>query len=142
MQQEEGVNALSNLVGGTTQTEAKAAQAGAKNALNTALEPVKRNELAAANVAGTTGKQLQTEADRMAMAAANKVDDVRRFTAAEQRAKDMAKGKVAETGLSGTGVYNYPAELAKKLMKSRRSLLKLHCVLVKQRNLNKILLIV
>ena len=114
MQQEEGVNALANLVGGTTQTEAKAAQAGAKNALNTALEPIKRNELAAANVAGTTGKQLQTEADRMAMAAANKVDDVRRFTAAEQRAKDMAKGKVAETGLSGTGVYNYPAELAKK----------------------------
>jgi hypothetical protein len=114
LQQEDGVNALSNLVGGTTQTEAKTAQAGAKNALNTALEPVKRNELAVANVAGTTGKQLQTEADRMAMAAANKVDDVRRFTAAEQRAKDMAKGKVAETGLSGTGVYNYPAELAIK----------------------------
>lgn len=114
LQQEEGVNALSKLVGGTTQTEAKAAQEGAKNALNTALEPVKRNELAAANVAGTTGKQLQTEADRMAMAAANKVDDVRRFTAAEGRAKDLAKAKVAETGLSGTGVYNYPAELAKK----------------------------
>jgi hypothetical protein len=114
LQQEEGVNELSKLVGGTTQTEAKTAQAGAKNALNTALEPVKRTELAAANVAGTTGKQLQTEADRMAMAAANKVDDVRRFTAAEQRAKDMAKAKVAETGLSGTGVYNYPAELAKK----------------------------
>ena len=114
LQQEEGVNALSKLVGGTTQTEAKAAQEGAKNALNTALEPVKRNELAAANVAGTTGKQLQTEADRMALAAANKVDDVRRFTAAEGRAKDLAKAKVAETGLSGTGVYNYPAELAKK----------------------------
>lgn len=114
LQQQEGVNALADLVGGTTQTEAKAAQAGAKNALNTALEPVKRNELAAANVAGTTGKQLQSEADRMALAAANKVDDVRRFTAAEGRAKGMAKGKVAETGLSGTGVYNYPAELAKK----------------------------
>lgn len=114
MQQEEGVNALSKLVGGTTQTEAKAAQEGAKNALNTALEPVKRNELAAANVAGTTGKQLQTEADRMALAAANKVDDVRRFEAAIPRAKAMAKAKVAETGLSGTGVYNYPAELAKK----------------------------
>ena len=114
LQQKEGENALANLVGGTTQTEAKAAQEGAKNALNTALEPVKRNELAAANVAGTTGKQLQTEADRMAMAAANKVDDVRRFTAAEQRAKDMAKAKVAETGLSGTAVYNYPAELAVK----------------------------
>lgn len=114
MQQEEGVNALSKLVGGTTQTEAKAAQERAKNALNTALEPVKRNELAAANVAGTTGKQLQTEADRMALAAANKVDDVRRFEAAIPRAKAMAKAKVAETGLSGTGVYNYPAELAKK----------------------------
>lgn len=114
LQQEEGVNELSKLVGGTTQTEAKTAQASAKNALNTALEPVKRTELAAANVAGTTGKQLQTEADRMALAATNKVEDVRRFTAAEQRAKDMAKAKVAETGLSGTGVYNYPAELAKK----------------------------
>jgi hypothetical protein len=114
LQQEEGVNALSNLVGGTTQTEAKTAQAGAKNALNTTLEPVKRNELAAANIAGTTGKQLQSEADRMAMAAANKVDDVRRFEAAIPRAKAMAKAKVAETGLSGTGVYNYPAELAKK----------------------------
>ena len=117
LQQKEGENALATLVGGTTQTEAKAAQEGAKNALNTALEPVKRNELAAANVAGTTGKQLQTEADRMAMAAANKVDDVRRFTAAEQRAKDMAKAKVAETGLSGTAVYNYPAELAVKAEK-------------------------
>ncbi len=114
LQQEEGVNALSKLVGGTTQTEAKAAQEGAKNALNTTLEPVKRNELAAANIAGTTGKQLQTEADRMAMAAANKVDDVRRFTAAAPRAEALAKAKVAETGLSGTAVYNYPKELAKK----------------------------
>jgi hypothetical protein len=50
----------------------------------------------------------------MALAAANKVDDVRRFEAAIPRAKAMAKAKVAETGLSGTGVYNYPAELAKK----------------------------
>jgi hypothetical protein len=114
LQQAEGVNALSKLVGGTTQTEAKAAQEGAKNALNTALEPVKRNELAAANVAGTTGKTIQTEADRMAMAAANKVEDVRRFEAAIPRAKELAKAKVAETGLSGTGVYNYPAELATK----------------------------
>jgi hypothetical protein len=114
LQQEEGVNALSKLVGGTTQTEAKAAQEGAKNALNTTLEPVKRNELAAANVAGTTGKQLQSEADRMAMAAANKVEDVRRFEAAIPRAKELAKAKVAETGLSGTAVYNYPAELAVK----------------------------
>ena len=114
LQQEEGVNALSKLVGGTTQTEAKAAQEGAKNALNTALEPVKRNELAAANVAGTTGKQLQSEADRMAMAAANKVDDVRRFEAAKPRAEALAKAKVAETGLSGTAVYNYPKELVKK----------------------------
>jgi hypothetical protein len=114
LQQEEGVNALSKLVGGTTQTEAKAAQEGAKNALNTALEPVKRTELATANIAGTTGKALQTEADRMALAAANKVDDVRRFTAAVPRAEALAKAKVAETGLSGTSVYNYPKELAKK----------------------------
>jgi len=114
LQQKEGENALATLVGGTTQTEAKAAQESAKNALNTTLEPIKRNELAAANIAGTTGKQLQTEANRMAMAAANKVDDVRRFEAAIPRAKAMAKAKVAETGLSGTGVYNYPAELAIK----------------------------
>lgn len=114
LQQQEGVNALADLVGGTTQTEAKAAQAGAKNALNTALEPEKRIALTNANVAGTTGKQLQTEADRMAMAAANKVDDVRRFTAAEQRAKDLAMATREQTGLSGTSVYNYPAELAKK----------------------------
>jgi hypothetical protein len=114
LQQTEGVNELSKLVGGTTQTEAKAAQEGAKNALNTALEPVKRNELATANIAGTTGKAIQTEADRMAMAAANKVEDVRRFEAAIPRAKALAKAKVAETGLSGTGVYNYPAELAVK----------------------------
>lgn len=114
LQQKEGVNALADLVGGTTQTEAKAAQEGAKNALNTALEPVKRTELATANIAGTTGKQLQSEADRMAMAAANKVDDVRRFTAAIPRAEAMAKAKVAETGLSGTAVYNYPKELALK----------------------------
>lgn len=114
LQQKQGVNELSKLVGGTTQTEAKAAQTGAKNALNTTLEPVKRNELAAANVAGTTGKQLQSEADRMAMAAANKVDDVRRFEAAKPRAEALAKAKVAETGLSGTAVYNYPKELVKK----------------------------
>ena len=114
LQEKEGVNALSKLVGGVTQTEARTAQAGAKNALNTALEPVKRTELQAANIAGTTGKELQTEADRMAMAAANKVEDVRRFEAAIPRAKELAKAKVAETGLSGTGVYNYPAELAVK----------------------------
>jgi hypothetical protein len=114
LQQKEGENALATLVGGTTQTEAKAAQEGAKNALNTALEPVKRTELATANIAGTTGKQLQTEADRMALAAVNKVDDVRRFEAAIPRAEALAKAKVAETGLSGTAVYNYPKELAAK----------------------------
>lgn len=114
-QGEISLNALRNLVGGSTQTEARAAQEGAKNALNEALIPTLKTELGAANIAGEKLPVLQGEADRFAQAAANKVEDVRRFTAAAPRAEAAARTNLIERGLPvGATKYTYLGELGQK----------------------------
>lgn len=114
-QGEISLNALRNLVGGSTQTEARAAQEGAKNALNEALIPTLKTELGAANIAGEKLPVLQGEADRFAQAAANKVEDVRRFTAAAPRAEAAARTNLIERGLPvGAAKYTYLGELGPK----------------------------
>ena len=77
---------LEGLAGGTSQTEAKVAQNDARLGLNNQLIPVLENKLNTANIAGRELPRLQGEADRFNAAAANKVEDVRRFTAAGERA--------------------------------------------------------
>lgn len=85
-QKADQLNRLAQLAGGANLTENLTSIKQTKNALNQLMTPIREAELGAANIAGTTGRQLQSEADRLAAAAANKVQDVRRFTAAQGRA--------------------------------------------------------
>ena len=79
-------NALADIAGGANQTAARAAQKEMKNMLNQRLIPVLETELGAANIAGELGPKFRTEAARFGQAAADKVEDVRRFSAAAERA--------------------------------------------------------
>jgi hypothetical protein len=85
-QKADQLNRLAQLAGGPNITENLTSVKQAKNALNQLMTPIREAELSAANIAGTTGRQLQSEADRLAAAATGKVQDVRRFTAAQGRA--------------------------------------------------------
>jgi hypothetical protein len=109
------LNQLQALAGGSTQVASKNAQAEAKNALNARLIPTLTTELNAANIAGQELPRLQGEADRFAQAAANKVEDVRRFTAAGERAGERAANTVTVAGQPRVpGRYTYMGELEKK----------------------------
>jgi hypothetical protein len=113
-QKTDQLNRLAQLAGGPTLTENLTSVSQFKNALNNLMTPIRETELAAANIAGTTGRRLQEEANVLAEAATGKVQDVRRFVGAIPRAEALAKGKVTVTGLPASSLYNYPAELAKK----------------------------
>lgn len=78
-QKADQLNRLAQLAGGPTLTENLTSVSQFKNALNNLMTPIRETELAAANIAGTTGKRLQQEADILADAATGKVQDVRRF---------------------------------------------------------------
>lgn len=108
------LNAASSNVGGTA-TTARLSQEAEKRGVNAALEPVKRTELEVANIAGEKLPRLQGEADRMGAAAASKVEDVRRFTAAGERAGANARQQMVEQGLPVAGArYTYQGEFANK----------------------------
>jgi len=112
------LNELQTLAGGSTQTASKNAQAASKNALNARLIPTLTTELNAANIAGKELPRLQGEADRFAQAAANKVEDVRRFTAAGERAGERAANTVTVAGQPRVpGRYTYMGELEKQAEK-------------------------
>lgn len=115
------INTLVKLAGGNTQTASIAAQRSAKAALNDSMMPTLEAELGAANTAGRLKPRLDAEAQRMANAAAAKVEDVRRMTAAGERAATRANtttGQAAMTAVPGyprqPGRYTYMGELEKK----------------------------
>jgi len=109
------LNQLQTLAGGSTQVASKNAQAEAKNALNARLIPTLTTELNTANIAGQELPRLQGEADRFAQAAANKVQDVRRFTAAGERAGERAANTVTVAGQPRVpSRYTYMGELEKQ----------------------------
>jgi hypothetical protein len=89
------LNRLAQLAGGPNLTENIESIKQGKNALNQLMTPIREAELAAANIAGTTGRKLQQEADVLAQAAGQKVEDVRRFTAAQGRAVNPAASNLA-----------------------------------------------
>jgi hypothetical protein len=120
-------NALAGIAGGDTQAAAIASRAADKAALNARLGPVRQVELDAANTAGNLLPRLQGEANRMGEAAASKVEDVRRFVAAGDRAGGRANYTTldangnpvaAVTAVPGyprqPGRYTYMGELEKK----------------------------
>jgi hypothetical protein len=94
-QKTDQLNRLAQLAGGPTLTENLTSVSQFKNALNNLMTPIREAELGAANIAGTTGRKLQQEADVLAQAAGQKVQDVRRFTGAQQRAITPAPGILA-----------------------------------------------
>jgi hypothetical protein len=75
---------LDNLAGGASNTEILNNLAKSKQALTDVTTPMRETNLAAANT-GKLKQGLETQATRLGEAAAGKVDDVRRFTAARQR---------------------------------------------------------
>jgi len=106
---------LQDIAQGKTQTASREAIDQAKKDLNTALIPVLKTELSAANIAGQKLPQLAREAERMAGAATSKVEDVRRFKAAEDRAIEMARLDLINRGLPvGATKYTYLGELSKR----------------------------
>lgn len=125
-QMTEATNALQSIAGGATQTQMKTARAGARDALNARLVPTLKTELQAANTAGEMLPKLEGQANRFGAAAASKAEDVRRFTAAGDRAAGRAhttvldksgKPVAAVTVVPGyprqPGRYTYMGELEK-----------------------------
>ncbi len=90
---------LQEVAQGANQTTARAAREELKKQLNERLIPVLKTELEAANIAGRKLPEYEAQAARMGEAASQKVEDVRRFTAAGERA---------------SGRYSYMGELAGK----------------------------
>ena len=109
------INQLAQLAGAETQTGAKGAQQAAKKDLRNQLLPTLKQEMEAANVAGVLEPQLRAQAERMGAVAGQKVEDVRRMTAAADRLPRMgAERGAAERGLPTPPRYTYEGELAKR----------------------------
>jgi hypothetical protein len=109
------INQLAQLAGAETQTGAKGAQQAAKKELRNRLIPTLEQEMEAANVAGVLEPQLRAQAERMGAVAGQKVEDVRRMTAAAERLPRMgAERGAAERGLPTPPRYTYEGELAKR----------------------------
>ena len=99
---------LSLIAGGPNATQARIAREEMKNLLNQRLIPVLQTELAAANIAGQVGPRLQARATQAGQAAEQAVEDVRRFTAAGERARGLGRQEVIERGFPVSGArYTY-----------------------------------
>jgi hypothetical protein len=106
------VDEIARLAGGRTQAETRATRESSKNALNQITTPMRENELAAANT-GALKQQLEGEANRLAGAAADKVEDVRRFSEASERlSRSGATRKATETGMPTPNKYTLEGEMA------------------------------
>lgn len=107
------VNALAEIAGGGTQTAARGAQGAAKQELNALLVPRLEQQMQTVNVGGRAVQALEGEAAEKAAAATKAVEDVRRFTAAGERA-----GATQVTPVPGMPRapqrYTYMGELQKK----------------------------
>lgn len=109
------INQLAQLAGAETQTGAKGAQQAAKKELRNRLIPTLEQEMEAANLANVLEPQLRAQAERMGAVAGQKVEDVRRMTAAAERLPRMgAERGAAERGLPTPPRYTYEGELAKR----------------------------
>lgn len=111
-QAQDQFNTLASLAGGANQAEAKGSREATNKLLNLVTTPLREENLLAANVGKDVIVPLQNEAAAARQTAAEKVQDVRRFTAAGERAGQMATGNVVERGLpTSTARYTYPGEL-------------------------------
>jgi hypothetical protein len=120
MGEAESTNALAQLAGGTTAAATRGTTEAAKNALNTVTGPAREAALARGNL-GKTVSAYETEAERLARAAAGKVEEVR-FLEGAKNVAEQAAARVPVRTPSGErigqplmpGRYSYPADLAKQ----------------------------
>lgn len=107
------IKQLEDMAGAGNQTAARELQDEMKKAVNDRLIPVLKQELDAANIAGQVGPKLEAEAAKMGEGAAQKVADVRRFTAAGERARAADVTPVPGQPRVSTQI-TYEGELAKR----------------------------
>lgn len=104
---------LTQIAGGANQTAAREAQQELKRLLNKRLVPVLEQELGAANIAGQLKPRFDEQARLLGEIASQKVEDVRRFTAAGERATAAGRRQMIERGAPvGAARYTYMGELA------------------------------
>ena len=111
-QEELNRNALARLSGGQTQTVARTTQNELKNALNAEMTPIREGELGLSNTMTAAAQNLATQGKQAGQAATQAVDDVRRFTAAGERATARAYEPVPGYP-SATATYPYMENLSK-----------------------------
>jgi hypothetical protein len=120
MGEAESTNVLAQLAGGTTAAATRGTTEAAKNALTTITGPAREAALARGNL-GKTVAAYETEAERLARAAAGKVEEVR-FLEGAKNVAEQAAARVPVRTPSGErigqplmpGRYSYPADLAKQ----------------------------
>tara|TARA_R110000772_G_scaffold68875_4_gene152498 strand:- start:263 stop:2350 length:2088 start_codon:yes stop_codon:yes gene_type:complete len=111
-QEEINRNALAGSSGGQTQTAARTTQNAAKNALNAEMTPIRESELGLTNTMTNAAQNLAVQGKQAGQAATQAVEDVRRMTAAGERATTRAYEPVAGYP-SATATYPYMEHLAK-----------------------------
>lgn len=111
-QEEINRNALAGFGGGQTQTTARASQTASKNALNAETTPIREGELGISNTMTQAAKDFAQQGKQAGQAATQAVEDVRRMTAAGERATTRAYEPVAGYP-SATATYPYMEHLSK-----------------------------
>lgn len=97
-QKQERLDAVRQLAGGPTQTEAKQTSEASRKALGMITTPMRETELGAANTAGQLLPRLQGRADQLGAGASEKVEDVRRLMGAAQKAEELAHSGAMRLG--------------------------------------------
>lgn len=114
-QTKNAADVFQDITGGANQTQMRSATEGAVRRLNDDLIPTLKTELDAANIAGKVKPVLDAKATKFGEAAISKVQDVRRFTAAGERAAERAANTTLVTGYPMVpGRYTYMGELEKR----------------------------
>lgn len=114
-QDREATRFLAGLAGGSTQTAARQSVISDQGQLRDRLIPQLNIEMDAANTAGRFLPRLAGDANLMAGAAAESVQDVRRMTDVAQRATQAAQRTTPVPGMPRAPVqYTYAGELAKR----------------------------
>jgi hypothetical protein len=103
-QTQEQKNMLIALTGGGTQTGAREAQAGSKQALNALTTPMRETELQAANQAGQTISQLGPLAAQREASMISALQGQGQATTNAAQQANLARGGVIPENLGGTGV--------------------------------------
>lgn len=112
---------LQRAAGGATQTEARAVRERTKDALDEVTRPMRERALEQAGIGGTRGRALEGQAAAASRESTAAVEDVRRFTAASDRATEWARNWTSSTGAgrpAGMPIppvgATYPGELAQR----------------------------